>query len=200
MKFNFDKHIPDEEKEPKNETAEQLEELSEEERQEKFEQECIAEAEKLDLKLSELKQEIDSLGGPEKFAQQLSNPRKIGFSGEYDDSKLEWRKSNAEKKSRQKALGAMGFFVAGAIALIPVFESQGVRIDPAMIDNIQWVIQNKSQAFVEGQNFMATALSASLSAAGALAAGSGISDFFKKRRIARHQEKATLMRKMSGAE
>lgn len=198
MKFDFDKHVPKEEQETNNETQEHvIEELSQEEQQEKFEQECIAEAEKLDLKLGELQKEIDSLGGPEEFAKRAA--REQGPDTQYNDANLEYQKNEASKEARNRMIGAAGMLAAGIASIAVVFESQGVRIDPTILDQLQWVVQNKTQAFAEGQNLAATGLSAVFSSTSALFAGSSISRFFKKRKIERQQKKASLMRKMSGS-
>ena len=56
MEFNFEKNTP------KEETPAELEvQLSEEQKQLKFEEECIAESEKLGVSIQELKKEIGKI-------------------------------------------------------------------------------------------------------------------------------------------
>lgn len=67
MIFNFDKFLSKKETTP--ESPIESTELSIEQKQEKLENECIAEAEKLDISIAELKSDIDKFGGVEKFKE-----------------------------------------------------------------------------------------------------------------------------------
>lgn len=64
MKFDFENHIPKVEKEEIVEDP-----LTELEKQQKFEEECINEANKLNISLIGLKNDIDAFGGEEKFKE-----------------------------------------------------------------------------------------------------------------------------------
>lgn len=63
MKFNFEKHTKPTETE-----------LTDEQIQEKYEKDILAETEKLGTNLESLKSEIDALGGPEKFKEYFEKP------------------------------------------------------------------------------------------------------------------------------
>lgn len=85
MKFNFERNSKKVEKpeEMEKPLSEEEKQLLEEIKQQRYEEECIAEADKLKVNLSDLKKQIDDFGGAEKFKEHFE--KVSSWQGENED-------------------------------------------------------------------------------------------------------------------
>ena len=127
MKFSFEKI---QKKTPENatEALEVQEELTELEKQEQFDAECVEEAEKLGKGIEELKAELDSFGGPGKFKErfELRSDRGDQNIAGSTVNKLDYESwsANSEAKNLSKAAAVM-FALTTALEAVNYYEHGG---------------------------------------------------------------------------
>lgn len=136
MKFSFEKFKkPDAPKEEANNTEalEVQEELTELEKQEQFDAECVEEAEKLGQNLEDLKAEIDAIGGPEKFKEFYeTRSQYTGLSNA--DKELGRLSSESEKAGDMARSSRKLAIISAGLAALPMIVSKGENMSEKVAD------------------------------------------------------------------
>lgn len=194
MKFSFEKI---QKKTPENatEALEVQEELTELEKQEQFDAECVEEAEKLGKGIEELQAEIDSMGGPEKFKEIFEAPRYADGNGTRASKELEKfedDKKYAKDTSKRLAVGAAIFGGLVVLAEQSILEGETVSDKFQEIKNL-WEYQ-RANAIGAGVT-MVIFTSGSI-----LFAVQAIKERIKARRLEKQKKIEALKFKMTGTE
>ena len=183
-KFNFEKHV---------ETPEEVE--PEIESQEKFEQQCIDEAERLEVGLGELQTSIDEFGGPEELQKHLEKTQ------EKRQSKIE----ESETLTKRGAMigGLLGIIAAGAGVLASASVAgmgEGAFTKTAynfVVEN-HMNISGMTQRLIENPELIAAAIATVPAVIGGIVGS--IKGRFKKKKLIKEQDIDNLTGKMAGIE
>lgn len=127
MKFSFEK-IPTEEKVPEPELS-----------QEKFDEQILQEAQKLDVNIAELKSEIDKYGGPEKFKEKYEtkiNEYNNAAGEQIGTLEQQSKDANIEAKT-STAIGSIMTALSAGIAYLPGMNAEGEVFDASPIENFR---------------------------------------------------------------
>ena len=143
MQFNFEKHIPEEEKP----------ELEEEKTQEQFDAEILKEADKLGVSLAELQKDIESYGGVEKCKENFEKNYTDGGGSTYlqmnraGERVSHMKSEERNRKSEAKGLAVIGGILTAITAVMVSSINQGGNIE---LENLRHPLEILQQEWNDG--------------------------------------------------
>jgi hypothetical protein len=208
MQFGFEKHVKTSEVKP----VEIEKELTEEERQQKFQQECLIELDKLGTNLERVKADIDSFGGLEKFKEHFERITALGQAEYPGDGTMLFKNPTAnlagdtQRNLEQKikhigkdiSLEVITTMTLALTVLLNMINKEGIlQVDHiGVTDAIQAVKEGSADAIHYLQGISALFTTALL----ALVAKTKIGERFEIRRLNREKKINDLKFKMTGTE
>lgn len=192
MKFNFEKHIKEE---PKQENTELT--------QEQFDEQIMAEANKLGTNLEQLKSEIDQYGGSEKFKEHFEQPtnfsgnnKEINKAGQ-DILNLEFQEKREKRESRDMA--SLGAVMVGITAFFDYVVAVGAE---GQASQFMHQLDTLKESWANNPTLATAAVA--MVALVAVPTGALISSAIKHRiearKVNREKQKEDLKFKMTGTE
>ncbi len=204
MKFGFEKHVKTLEVKP----VEIEKELSEEEKQQKFEEECIAEAGKLKVSLEELKKDIDALGGEEKFKEYFEQPTMWQGKNEDGSDKVKQNvaghtqsglERSIDMKSDFMTTGKLTALVAGITIILNMIDTNNNNID-IDYNGIRDVIASVKEGSANAGHYIQGSMVLLMGSLTAFLGKMSLQERFEKRKLQREKKINDLKFKMTGTE
>lgn len=204
MKFGFENHV----KTPEVKSEEIEKELSEEEKQQKFEEECIAEASKLKVSLGELKKDIDVMGGEEKFKEHFE--KATGWSGLNEDGSMKENKNvagdtqrglerNINGTSDFVTTGKLAALVAGITILMNMIDTNNNNVD-IDYNGMRDVIASIKEGSANAAHYVQGSVVLMMGSLTAFLGKMSLNERFEKRKLQREKKINDLKFKMTGTE